>query len=47
MSGDAPPFVRGLLLRSLANVLRTAGDHEEAYTALAEGFVLERAVIEQ
>ena len=47
VSGHAPPFVRGLLLRSLANVLRAAGDHEEAYTALAEGFVLERAVIEQ
>lgn len=47
VSGHAPPFVRGLLLRSLADVLRAAGDHEEAYTALAEGFVLERAVIEQ
>jgi diguanylate cyclase (GGDEF)-like protein len=47
VSDHAPPFVRGLLLRSLADVLRTAGDHEEAYSALAEGFVLERAVIEQ
>ncbi len=47
VSDHAPPFVRGLLLRSLADVLRASGDHEEAYAALAEGFVLERAVIEQ
>ena len=47
VSDHAPPFVRGLLLRSLADVLRAAGDHVEAYSALAEGFVLERAVIEQ
>ena len=47
VSDHAPPFVRGLLLRSLAEVFRAAGDHEAAYSALAEGFVLERAVIEQ
>ena len=47
VSDHAPPFVRGLLLGSLADVLRSAGAHEEAYSALAEGFVLERAVIEQ
>jgi diguanylate cyclase (GGDEF)-like protein len=47
VSDHAPPFVRGLLLRSLAEILRAAGDYEEAYSALAEGFVLERAVIEQ
>ncbi len=47
LSNHAPPFVRGLLLRSLADVLRGAGDHKAAYAALAEGFVLERAVIEQ
>ncbi len=47
VSGQAPPFVRGLLLRSLAEVLRAAGKHAEAYAALVDGFALERAVIEQ
>ena len=37
VTGNAVPFVRGLLLRGLADVLRAAGRPDEAYDALAEG----------
>jgi diguanylate cyclase (GGDEF)-like protein len=47
VTGNAVPFVRGLLLRGLAAVLREAGRPDEAYDALAEGFAIERAVLEQ
>ena len=47
VTGNAVPFVRGLLLRGLASVLRAAGRPDEAYDALAEGFGLERTVLEQ
>ena len=47
VTGDAVPFVRGLLLRGLAAVLREAGRPDEAYDALAEGFAIERTVLEQ
>ena len=47
VTGNAVPFVRGLLLRGLAAVLREAGRPDEAYDALAEGFALERTVLEQ
>jgi len=47
VTGNAVPFVRGLLLRGLAEVLRAAGRPDEAYDALAEGFSLERTVLEQ
>jgi diguanylate cyclase (GGDEF)-like protein len=47
VTGNAVPFVRGLLLRGLAAVLRAAGRPDEAYDALAEGFALERTVLEQ
>ncbi len=46
-TGAAVPFVRGLLLRGLAEALRAAGRPSEAYDALAEGFDLERTVLEQ
>ncbi len=47
VTGNAVPFVRGMLLRGLAAVLRAAGRPDEAYDALAEGFALERTVLEQ
>jgi diguanylate cyclase (GGDEF)-like protein len=47
VTGNAVPFVRGMLLRGLAAVLRAAGRPDEAYDALAEGFTLERSVLEQ
>ncbi len=47
VTGNAVPFVRGMLLRGLAAVLREAGRPDEAYDALAEGFSLERTVLEQ
>ena len=47
VTGNAVPFVRGMLLRGLAAVLRAAGRPDEAYDALAEGFSLERSVLEQ
>jgi diguanylate cyclase (GGDEF)-like protein len=47
VTGSAVPFVRGLLLRGLADVLRAAGRPDEAYDALAEGYGLERVVLEQ
>jgi diguanylate cyclase (GGDEF)-like protein len=47
VTGEAVPFVRGMLLRDLATALRCSGCAEEAYDALEEGFHLERAVLEQ
>jgi diguanylate cyclase (GGDEF)-like protein len=47
VTGVAVPFVRGLLLRGLAAALRAAGRPDEAFDALAEGFALERTVLEQ
>jgi diguanylate cyclase (GGDEF)-like protein len=47
VTGVVVPFVRGLLLRGLASALRAAGRPDEAYDALAEGFALERTVLEQ
>jgi diguanylate cyclase (GGDEF)-like protein len=47
VTGSAVPFVRGLLLRGLADVLRAAGRPDEAYDALTEGYGLERVVLEQ
>jgi diguanylate cyclase (GGDEF)-like protein len=47
VTGNAVPFVRGMLLRGLAAVLREAGRPDEGYDALVEGFALERTVLEQ
>jgi len=46
-TGAAVPFVRGLLLRGLASAFRAAGRPADAYDALAEGFGLERTVLEE
>jgi diguanylate cyclase (GGDEF)-like protein len=40
--GDGLPQIRSLILRDVAEAMRTAGRHEDAYTALAESAELER-----